>query len=273
MVYIASLEASLVHNYWELYCFTSCFTGSSLLGMVYIVWLRVSLILPYWACFVLFHFMLHWFIPTAHCLYLFTSLTISSLLGMVFIVWLRASLVLHYWAWFVLFLFMLHWFFITGHDLCCFTSSLTCSSLLGIVCAVSCHDSLVYHYGRGLYCFTSCLTGSFLFRIVCIVSLPVLFPHCWAWFIMLHSMPHWFIITGNDLNLFTWWFIVSSLMGICCVVSCHVSLVHHYLAWFVLFHLMHHLIQPTISLEMPVPSQGHYGFHSFPVVDWFCLFI
>jgi hypothetical protein len=27
------------------------------------------------------------------------------------------------------------------------------------------------------------------------------------------------------------------------------------------------MIQPTISLEMPVPSQGHYGFHSFPVVD------
>jgi hypothetical protein len=27
------------------------------------------------------------------------------------------------------------------------------------------------------------------------------------------------------------------------------------------------LIQPTIYLEMPVPSQGHYGFHSFPVVD------
>jgi hypothetical protein len=31
--------------------------------------------------------------------------------------------------------------------------------------------------------------------------------------------------------------------------------------------------QPIISLEMPVPTQGHYGFHSFPVVDWFCLFI
>ena len=30
---------------------------------------------------------------------------------------------------------------------------------------------------------------------------------------------------------------------------------------------------PTISLEMPVPSQGHYGFHSFSLVDWFCLFI
>ena len=27
------------------------------------------------------------------------------------------------------------------------------------------------------------------------------------------------------------------------------------------------MIQPTISLEMPVPSQGHYGFHSFLVID------
>ena len=27
------------------------------------------------------------------------------------------------------------------------------------------------------------------------------------------------------------------------------------------------LIQPTISLEMPVPSQDHYRFPSFPVVD------
>jgi hypothetical protein len=26
-------------------------------------------------------------------------------------------------------------------------------------------------------------------------------------------------------------------------------------------------IRPIVSLEMPVPSQGHYGFHSFPVVD------
>jgi hypothetical protein len=24
---------------------------------------------------------------------------------------------------------------------------------------------------------------------------------------------------------------------------------------------------------MPMPSQGHYDFHTFPVVDWFCLFI
>jgi hypothetical protein len=27
------------------------------------------------------------------------------------------------------------------------------------------------------------------------------------------------------------------------------------------------LIQPNISLEIPVPSEGHYGFHSFAVVD------
>jgi hypothetical protein len=33
------------------------------------------------------------------------------------------------------------------------------------------------------------------------------------------------------------------------------------------------LIRPTISLEMPVPSQGHYGFHRFPVVDFVCLYI
>ena len=33
------------------------------------------------------------------------------------------------------------------------------------------------------------------------------------------------------------------------------------------FTSLYNLIQPTISLEMPVPSQGHYGFHSFPVVD------
>jgi hypothetical protein len=31
--------------------------------------------------------------------------------------------------------------------------------------------------------------------------------------------------------------------------------------------VLYNLIQPTISLEMPVPSKGHYGFHSFPVVD------
>jgi hypothetical protein len=36
---------------------------------------------------------------------------------------------------------------------------------------------------------------------------------------------------------------------------------------FILSWAIKNLIQPTIALEMPVPSQGHYGFHSFPVVD------
>ena len=33
------------------------------------------------------------------------------------------------------------------------------------------------------------------------------------------------------------------------------------------------LIQPNISLEMPVPNQGHCDFPNFPVVDWFCMFV
>ena len=32
-------------------------------------------------------------------------------------------------------------------------------------------------------------------------------------------------------------------------------------------HMYGAYISHIISLEMPVPSQGHYGFHSFPVVD------
>jgi hypothetical protein len=54
----------------------------------------------------------------------------------------------------------------------------------------------------------------------------------------------------------------------------NVSLFSIYFQWWrTMPEIFSNLIQPTISLEMPVPSQGHYGFHSFPVVDWFCLFI
>jgi hypothetical protein len=31
--------------------------------------------------------------------------------------------------------------------------------------------------------------------------------------------------------------------------------------------IVHANIRLNISLEMPGPSQGHYGFHSFPIVD------
>jgi hypothetical protein len=81
---------------YGLYCFTSCFTGSfllaivcifftfltgsSILGMIFTVSFS-SLVLHYWAWFIRFHFMLHWFIPTGQCLYFLTSLTGSSLLA------------------------------------------------------------------------------------------------------------------------------------------------------------------------------------------------
>jgi hypothetical protein len=36
---------------------------------------------------------------------------------------------------------------------------------------------------------------------------------------------------------------------------------------------LYNLIQPTISLEMPVPSQGHYGFTVFRLLtDFVCLY-
>ena len=34
-----------------------------------------------------------------------------------------------------------------------------------------------------------------------------------------------------------------------------------------------HVCQSFVFCRVVLPSQGHYGFHSFPVVDWFCLFI
>jgi hypothetical protein len=60
------------------------------------------------------------------------------------------------------------------------------------------------------------------------------------------------------------WNITTGLFGLIRLQS-----FWHYLLEF----LNYNLIQPTISLEMPVPSQGHCGFHSFPVVDWFCQFM
>jgi hypothetical protein len=101
-----------------LFCFTSCFTGSSALGMVCIAWLRASLVLHYWAWFVLFHFMLDWLFITGQGMCCSTQcFNGSSLLGMVCIVSLHVSLAHHRWAWFVLFDYALHWFFITGYGL------------------------------------------------------------------------------------------------------------------------------------------------------------
>jgi len=132
-----------------LYCFTSpngscciisCFTVSSLLGMAFIVSLPSSPVHHYWACFVLFHFILPLFIITWHGLHCFTSCFIGcSLLGLVGIVSLHASFVLPYWALLVLFHYILNWFFLNGRNLYCFTSCFTCSSLLDMTGIVSLH--------------------------------------------------------------------------------------------------------------------------------------
>jgi len=65
---------------------------------------------------------------------------------------------------------MLHWFIITGH---------------------------------GLYCFTSCLTGSSLLIMVCIASFHAsLVHHDWAWSLFFQFTLHWFICTGHGLHCF-----------------------------------------------------------------------
>ena len=56
----------------------------------------------------------------------------------------------------------------------------------------------------------------------------------------------------------TKWLILKVILELCCT--------------FVIGHISSEM-QPTIPLEMPVPSQGHCGFPSFSVVDWFCLFV
>jgi hypothetical protein len=137
---IASPHVSLVHHHWAwfasfdyefhwffftghgLHCFTSCFTGSFLLGIVCIFSLP-SLFRHYWTWFILFDYALHWFFLTGHCLYCFSSCFIgSSLLGMICVVSGHASSVHPYWAWFLLFHIMLRG-----------------SSLPGMVCIVSFH--------------------------------------------------------------------------------------------------------------------------------------
>ena len=162
--------------------------------MVCIAWLRASLVLHYWAWFVLFHFMLDWLVITGHrlccitpyftcssllvmvCCCYTTCFTGSSSLGMVCIVWLRASLVLHYWVWFVLFHFA-HRFIIIKHDL-----------------YLSFQSLLVHQY--------------------------------WAWFQMLHFMLQWFILTWHCLYFFAS-LSGSSLLGMVCTVPLS-SMVNHY---------------------------------------------
>ena len=139
--------------------------------MVWIVSRHASPVDPYRAWFVLFHVMFHWFIITWHGLYCLTScFTGSSLLGMV-----------------SLFEYTPLWFFLTGHDLYCFTSCFRGSFF-------SRHD---------LYCFTS-LIGTSLLGMVCFVSLHAsLVHHHWAWFVLLDYELHWIFLTWYGLYFFT----------------------------------------------------------------------
>ena len=97
----------------------------------------------------------------------------------------------------------------------------------------------------------------------CSKSLPKFIIYCcieytspWAGF-----KPTAFVVIANYHTMTTT--TIPSYFGICFIFNVRINL---QLTASV-------VIQPPISLNMPVPSQGHYDFHSFPVVDWFCLFI
>jgi hypothetical protein len=143
----------------------------------------------FWAWYLLFHFP-HWFIITCHDLYCFTSLIGTSLLGIVSFDSSLLSMICIYH-------FKLRWFIITEHCSYCVTTRFTGSSLLGMVCIVSLHASLVHSY--------------------------------WALFVFCH-FPHLFIIPGHGLYCLTTPFMGSSLLGMVSIVSLHASLVLHYWA-------------------------------------------
>jgi hypothetical protein len=84
---------------YALYCFTSCFTVPSLLGMACILSFHASSVHHYWAWLALFHLLLHWSSITGHGWHCFAScFTGSSLLGMFYITSHHASPIHHYWA-------------------------------------------------------------------------------------------------------------------------------------------------------------------------------
>jgi hypothetical protein len=96
-----------------------------------------------------------------------------------------------------------------------------------MTCIVSLHASEVLFFSRhDLYCFTS-LIGTSLLGMVCFVSLHAsLVHHHWAWFVLLDYELHWFFLTWYGLYFFTSKFIDSSLLSMVWVVSRHVSPVH-----------------------------------------------
>jgi hypothetical protein len=221
---------------------------TSLLGMVCIVWLHAKLVHHYFVWL----FLLHWCFSDSLLLFILLRiprfiLHMYIITGNDYIVSLHASLVHSYWALFALFCIP-RWFILFGLGWHWFTSCFKCSSL-----------HLFYFMlprfiisRHGFYLLTYCLTGSSFLGMVCIASLHASHVHhYWEWFVLDHFMLHWFIITGLGWHWFTSCFTWSSLLGRVCIVSldallviCKLciawlsSLVHHYCAWFAMFHVM-----------------------------------
>ena len=68
-----------------------------------------------------------------------------------------------------------------------------------------------------------------------------------------------------------WYVCMLSSCVVCLyvIILCGMFVSMDFMSTLNIFHssLTLHEVYSPISLEMPVPSQGHYGFHSFPVVD------
>ena len=176
MAYIVSFHASSVHQYrvwfilfhlllhwfiiigYGLKRFTSCFTGSSLLGIICIISLHASLVEQCRALVELFNFPL-WFFLTGHGLYYFISYFHGSSLMVIV----------------VLFHFMLQW------------------ALMELFHSPRCFFLAVH----GLHFFISCFSGSSMQGIGGIVSLSTLFLPCCSWVAFFHFMLLWFLLTGN----------------------------------------------------------------------------
>jgi hypothetical protein len=139
IICIVPLYASLVYHcraWLRLLLVIRCWF--SLTGHVLYCFNSASLVLPYWALFVLSHLMIQWFFLNGYGSYCFIScFTGASLLGMACVVSLPSlvschpSLVPPYWALIILFHLMIHWYFPTRHGLNCFISYFAGFFLMG----------------------------------------------------------------------------------------------------------------------------------------------
>jgi hypothetical protein len=98
-----------------------------------------------------------------------------------------------------LFDYALHGFFLTGHGLYCFSSCFIGSSLLSIICVVSCHPSPVHPYWAWCVLF-HCMLNCFLPNgHSWIVSLHAWLVHSYLGLILLFHFACWFFIAGHGL--------------------------------------------------------------------------